>query len=77
MNLGRIKRRWMPVVFGALLVAFGLACFNYTKPGTLLHHQEWATQNDRPAPSDTVFWTGVGSAVLGAFTIGWALGRSR
>ncbi len=75
MNLGRIAKRAIPVVIGVLLVAVGLACLNYTKPATLQHHQEWATQNARPAPSDTVFWSGVGSAALGAFVLGWAIGR--
>ncbi len=75
MNLGRMTKRLVPVVIGVLLLAFGLACLNYTKPATLQHHQEWATQNARLAPSNTVFWSGVGSAALGAFVLGWAIGR--
>ena len=75
MNLGRIAKRAIPVVIGVLLVAVGLACLNYTKPATLPHHQEWATENARPEPNDMVFWTGVGSVAVGASVLGCCLGR--
>ncbi len=75
MNLGRMTKRLAPVVIGVLILAFGLACLNYTKPATLLHHQEWATQNARPEPNDMVFWTGVGSVAVGASVLGCCLGR--
>ena len=75
MNLGRMTKRLVPIVLAVLFLAAGLACLNYTKPMGLQEHQEWATLNARPAPSDTVFWGGVGSAALGAFVLGWAIGR--
>ena len=67
--------RWIPIAAGVLLVAFGLACFNYTKPSTLQHHQEWAREHAMLAPSDTVFWAGVGSVALGAFVLGFSVRR--
>ena len=51
---GRPFMRWIPVAIGFLLLAFGLACLNYTKPGTLPHLQEWAHEHAKPAPSNTV-----------------------
>lgn len=63
-------RRWAPVVVGLVLLGFGIACFNYSKPGTLEYHQAWASEHGRPAPSDTVLWSGVAAAVIGAFVVG-------
>ncbi len=60
MSIGRTATRWAPVTIGLLLMGFGVACFNYTKPGALQYHQEWAAANGRPAPTDTIFWCGVG-----------------
>lgn len=74
MNIGRAVRRWAPVAVGLLLVGSGIACFNYTKPATLPHHQAWATEHGRPAPSDGVLWTGVGLAVTGGLALGFAVG---
>ncbi len=67
--------RWIPIAAGVLLVAFGLACFNYTKPSTLQHHQEWARANAMLAPSNTVFWSGVSSVAFGAFVLGFSVRR--
>ena len=63
MNVGRAAKCWAPVVVGLLLLGAGIACFNYTKPGTLQDHQAWASEHGRPAPSDTVLWGGAFSAV--------------
>ena len=60
---------------GVALVAFGFGCFNYTKPSTIQHHQEWAAEKGMPAPSDNVLRGGMGSAALGAFVIGFSLRR--
>ena len=69
--------RWVPVAIGFLLVAFGIACLNYTKPGTLQHHQEWAREHAKPAPGNTVFWSGVTSTAIGAFVLGFSVARRK
>ena len=74
MNVRCVATCWVPVVVGFLLLAVGIACFNYTKPGTLEYHQAWATENGRPAPSDTVLWGAVVSAVIGSLAVGFAVG---
>ena len=73
MNVGRAAKCWAPVVVGLLLLGAGIACFNYTKPGTLQDHQAWASEHGRPAPSDTVLWSGAGSAVIGSLAVGFAV----
>ncbi len=75
MNIGRAAKRGGPIVIGLVLVGFGLGCVNYTKPGTIQYHQQWATTNGRPAPSDAVLWGGAGSAVFGAFAVGFGVAR--
>ncbi len=69
-----VSRCWAPVVIGVLLLGVGIACFNYTKPGTLEYHQAWAAENGRPGPTDTVLWGGVVSAVLGSLAVGLGAG---
>ncbi len=75
MNVRSATMRWGPMVIGLLLFAFGLASLNYTKAETFQHHQEWARERGVAAPSNTIFWGGVGSAVLGAFVLGFSLAR--
>ena len=78
MNIGCVARCWAPVAFGLLLLGGGIACFNYTKPGTLAYHQAWASEHGRPAPSDTVLWGGAVSAVAGSLVVGFCVaGRTR
>ncbi len=73
-----VSRCWAPIVVGLLLLGVGIACFNYTKPGTLLYHQAWANESGRPAPSDTVLWGGAVSAVIGSVAVGFGIaGRAR
>lgn len=74
MNFGHVMTRWAPVVIGLLLLVFGIACFNYTKPGTLQHHRAWAAEHGRPAPTDTIVWGGASSAIFGAFAVGFGVG---
>ncbi len=52
------KRLVIPVS-GAILMMFGAACINCTKPSALEHHRSWAAQHDAPPPSDTVLMDGV------------------
>ena len=73
MNIGRTARRWALVVIGLLLLGFGVACFNYTKPGSLEGHQEWAAAHGRPAPTETIFWGGAVSVAAGAFVVGFGM----
>ena len=73
MNVRCVARCWAPIVIGLGLLGVGIACFNYTKPGTLEYHQAWAIDNDRPAPSDTVLWAGAVSAVIGSLAVGFAV----
>ena len=77
MNVRRVKC-WALVVVGLLLLGFGIACFNYTKPGTLQYHQAWASEHGRPEPTNTVLWGGVVSAVIGSLAVGFGVaGRAR
>lgn len=76
--MGRAARRWGPVLIGLVLLAFGIACLNYTKPGTVEHHRAWADEHARPAPGDGILWGGAGAAVVGAFGLGFgAAGLAR
>lgn len=75
--MGRTGKRWAAVVVGLAVAAFGIACFNYTKPGTLAHHQAWAGEHGRLAPSDGILWAGAAAAVLGAFAAGFGIARLR
>ena len=76
MSIGRTATRWAPVSIGLLLMGFGVACFNYTKPGALQYHQEWAAANGRPAPTDTIFWGGAVSVSVGACAVGFGIART-
>ncbi len=73
MNACCTARCWVPVVVGLLLLGIGIACFNYTKPGTLQHHLAWASEHGRPAPTDTVLWGGAVSAVIGSLAVGFGV----
>lgn len=65
------------MLLGLLLLAFGAACINYTKPSALEHHQEWAAKNKMPAPSDTILIGGVVSISAGVVLIGFAVSQGR
>jgi hypothetical protein len=58
------------------LLAFGLACLNYTKAETLEHHREVARQHDWPPPGPAILYGGVAAVVAGAGAVGFALGRA-
>ena len=59
---------------GAVLILFGLGCLNYTKAGGLQHHTEVAERYGLPRPSERILLTGVASLLIGAGTIGYAIG---
>ena len=63
------------LILGAILVMFGAACINYTKPSALEHHQRWAAQHDAPPPSDTVLIGGVVSVAAGVGLLGFGVSR--
>ena len=67
--------RWIILGLGAILVVFGAACLNYTKPSAVEHHRNWAAEHDAPPPSDTVMLGGVTAVAAGAGLL--ALGFSR
>ncbi len=67
--------RWIALAFGCVLVLLGLACLNYTKAGTIQHHQEWAAASGMPAPSATILWAGAASGALGAFLVGFSAAK--
>jgi hypothetical protein len=69
------KTRGVVGVLGALLLAFGLGCLNYTRADALEHHRAVARQHDWPEPGRPIFYSGVASAVFGAGAIGFAVGR--
>ncbi len=75
MSIGSTATRWAPVVIGLLLLGFGVACLNYTKPGSQPGHEEWAAAHDRPAPTETVLWGGAVSVAAGAFAVGFRMAR--
>ena len=70
MKLRPTLTRWILVAIGVLLLAFGLACANFTKPDALQYHQQWAADNDMPGPTNAVSWAGVNAGAAGAFFIG-------
>jgi hypothetical protein len=70
----RSRRRWVAGLAGALVLAFGLACLNYTKIGAADRHREKALQRGWPPPSQAIHYGGVLSAVLGAGLVGSVLG---
>lgn len=57
---------WVLLGVSLLLLGFGLACFNFTKPSALEHHTRVAAENNWPAPSDRIVLLGVVSAIMGA-----------
>jgi cytochrome c biogenesis protein CcdA len=70
MTLRPTLTRWILIALGVLLLAFGLACTNFTKPDALQYHQQWAEENDMPGPTSAVSWAGFNAAAVGAFLIG-------
>jgi len=67
----------MKIVLGLLVMAVGLACFNYTSMGNEEHHVEWADEHGLPRPSAPIFFSGAAATVLGAGFVGFSLGRRR
>ena len=70
-------QRVLSVALGAILIVFGLACVNYTKPSGLEHHREWAAQHNAPPPNDTILIGGVVGVGAGVGLIGLGVSRRR
>ena len=64
------KNRALTIVAGLGLAVFGFFCWNYTKPGTLEHHQEWAAESGLPAPTDEIAWVGLGAMFVAGVLVG-------
>jgi hypothetical protein len=71
----RQRRRWLVGGLGALVLVFGLLCLNYTRADGLEHHLESAQRWGLIPPGPGIFRLGVATVVLGAATVGFALGR--
>ena len=65
------------LVAGLLLLLFGLACLNYTKADGLVRHREAARVHGLPPPSASILYGGVLAVILGAGSIGYAIGVRR
>ncbi len=59
------RKRLILVAAGVVLLALGLGCLNYARPGSREHHSVWAEAHNMPPPSRTIFVGGVASAVAG------------
>ena len=67
--------RWSWAIFGALLLAFGLGCLNFTNGFGIDHHREWAQAHQLPEPSHAIFACGVVTSILGAGILGHVIAR--
>ena len=65
------------LVAGLLLLVFGLLCLNYTKADGLVRHREVARVHGLPPPSASILYGGVFAVILGAGSIGYAIGSKR
>jgi len=65
------------LVAGLLLLVFGLLCLNYTKADSLERHREAARVHGLPPPSASILYGGVLAVILGAGSIGYAIGVRR
>jgi hypothetical protein len=65
------------LVAGFLLLVFGLLCLNYTKADGLARHREVARVHGLPPPSAPILYGGVLAVILGAGSIGYAIGARR
>src|SRR5262245_47381859 len=66
--------RWLLGVLGVGVLAFGLACLNYTKADGREHHQEVARRHGLPEPGEPILYGGVAAVVLGAGLVGFVVG---
>jgi hypothetical protein len=62
---------------GMLMLLFGVACQNYTKPDSIARHRQFAQGRDMPAPSNRIVYLGMLFAPLGGGLVGYAVGRGR
>ena len=65
------------LVTGFLLLVFGLLCLNYMKADGLVRHREAARVHGLPPPSAAILYGGVLAVILGAGSIGYAIGVRR
>jgi len=70
-------KRFGLLLFSVLVLAFGLACLNYTRAEGLEHHADWAAEHGLPAPGPNIFFAGVGALAVGTGALGFLLGRRR
>ena len=59
------RKRLIIIAAGVVLLALGLGCLNYARPGSREHHRGWAEAHNMPPPSRTIFVGGVATAVAG------------
>ncbi len=57
--------RKIVVLFGLVVLLFGLAVANYAKPSTLEDHRDWAAEHDMPEPVGWWLYAGFGGALVG------------
>jgi hypothetical protein len=72
-----MRRTLWAAAVGVLLVVFGLGCLNYTKADGLEHHRAVAERHGLPPPGPTILYGGVASVILGAGSVGYAIGARR
>jgi hypothetical protein len=65
------------IIVGAVLLLFGLACFNYTKASAWDHHMAFARQNQLPEPSSGILFCGIVAVSFGAGMIGYSSGARK
>jgi hypothetical protein len=72
-----LRKRWLLILVGVVVLVFGLGCLNYTKADGLEHHREVARRHGLPEPGAGIFYMGVLSVALGAGLVGGGIGRGR
>jgi hypothetical protein len=70
-------RIWPRLLFGAVVVAAGFFCLNYTNGFGIDHHAEWARSHGVPEPTYRIFLAGVILMPLGGALLGHAFGARR
>ncbi len=71
------RKRLILVAAGVVLLALGLACLNYMRPGNRENHSVSAEANNMPPPSRTIVVGGVATAVAGTGLAVFALVKKR
>jgi len=71
-----LKKRWVAFLVAFIAMVFGGLCLNYTPPGKVEHHQEWAAEHGLPPPNGTIPFIGGASLLIAGVLFGRASRRA-